>query len=132
MKHVEVVAAIIVNDDKVLCVQRGENKYEYISQKFEFPGGKIESGETREDTIVREIMEELDLKIQIQKEFITINHNYPDFTLTMHSFICSCENTNLNLKEHISFEWLQLNELSKLDWAGADVPIVAELIRIGI
>jgi 8-oxo-dGTP diphosphatase len=132
MKQVEVVAAIIVNDNKVLCVQRGENKYEYISKKFEFPGGKIESGETREDTIVREIMEELDLKIQIQKEFITINHNYPDFTLIMHSFICNCENTNLYLKEHISFEWLPLNELNKLDWAGADVPIVENLMRTSL
>jgi 8-oxo-dGTP diphosphatase len=132
MKQVEVVAAIIVNDNKILCVQRGENKYDYISRKFEFPGGKIESGETREETIVREILEELDLKIEIKKEFITVDHNYPDFTLKMHSFICKCENNNLNLKEHISFEWLNLNELNKLDWAAADVPIVENLMRTSL
>ena len=79
MKNVEVVAAIIVNDHKILCVQRNINKYEYISKKFEFPGGKMEPGETKEETVKREVLEELKMQIEIQKEFLTIKHQYTDF-----------------------------------------------------
>ena len=128
MKHIEVVAAIIVNDKKILCVQRSNNKFEYISKKFEFPGGKMESGETKEETIKREILEELKMKIEVQEEFLTITHAYPDFILTMHSFICSCKNPTVTLTEHIAYKWLQKNELLHLDWAAADVPIVEKLI----
>lgn len=128
MKEIQVVAAIIVHDNKILCVQRNENKLEYISKKYEFPGGKIEEGETKEQTIKREIKEELRLDIHVESEFITVNHQYPDFSLTMYSFICSCENTLLTLTEHIDYKWLDKNNLAGLDWAAADVPIVDKLI----
>ena len=128
MKQVEVVAAIIINDNKILCVQRNTNKYVYISEKYEFPGGKIEAGETKEETIRREIKEELHMDITVGEEFLTVVHAYPDFELTMHSFICSCENPKVILTEHIDFKWLLINELSGLDWAGADIPIVNKLI----
>jgi 8-oxo-dGTP diphosphatase len=72
LKTIEVVAAIIYYEDKILCVQRGENKYQYISHKFEFPGGKLEIGETKVDAIKREIFEELNMIIEIQEEFITV------------------------------------------------------------
>lgn len=129
MKHIEVVAAIIINDNKILCVQRSENKLPYISKKFEFPGGKMEVGETKEETIKREILEELKMEIQVQEEFLTVTHEYPDFILTMHSFICSCKNQDVTLTEHIAFKWLFKNELAPLDWAAADVPIVNKLIN---
>lgn len=129
MKHVEVVAAIIVNDNKILCTQRNVNKYEYISKKFEFPGGKMELNETKEQTIIREIKEELNMSIEVQEEYLTVTHDYPDFRLTMHSFICTCKNPSLTLTEHIDYKWLHKNELSHLDWAAADVPIVEKLIR---
>ncbi len=128
MKKIEVVAAVIVHNDKVLCVQRGDNKHDYIAFKYEFPGGKVEIGETNEKALVREIQEELNLKINIESEFLTVNHTYPDFMLTMHSFICSCKNSALNLTEHIDFKWLDKNKLDNLDWAAADIPIVNKLV----
>jgi 8-oxo-dGTP diphosphatase len=130
MKKVEVVAAVIFHNNKILCVQRGDNKYNYIAYKYEFPGGKVEYGESFEEAIKREILEELNLEIIIDSRFITVTHDYPDFVLTMHSFICSCNSTKLELSEHIAFKWLDKNELSTLDWAAADVPIVNELISL--
>jgi 8-oxo-dGTP diphosphatase len=128
-KKVEVVAAVIIHNDKILCVQRGENKYDYISKKYEFPGGKIESGETNEQTIKREIKEELHMEISTGEELITVKHEYPDFFLTMHSFICTCANPTVKLTEHIDFKWLATNELEGLDWAAADLPIVEQLMK---
>jgi len=129
MKHIEVVAAIIINDNKILCVQRGENKLPYISKKYEFPGGKMEIGETKEETITREIFEELKIKIQVNEDFLTITHQYPDFILTMHSFICSCESAELTLLEHIDYKWLKKEELAILDWAAADIPIMQKIMN---
>ncbi|MFT5861226.1 MAG: 8-oxo-dGTP diphosphatase, partial [Flavobacteriaceae bacterium] len=126
-KKVEVVAAIIKHNDKILCVQRGESKLDYISKKYEFPGGKIEAGETREQTVIREIQEELKMNISTREEFITVEHEYPDFFLTMHSFICSCDDPAVHLTEHLDYKWLSVSELKRLDWAGADVPIVDKL-----
>lgn len=128
MKTVEVVAAIIINENKILCVQRGESKLPYISKKYEFPGGKIEPGETKTETIVREIREELKMMIVVQNEFLTVNHQYPDFLLTMHSFICSCDEAKVTLTEHLDFKWLERKDLADLDWAAADIPIVQKLI----
>ena len=130
MKKVEVVAAVIFHNNKILCVQRGENKYNYIAFKYEFPGGKVESGETNEAAIKREILEELNLEISIDSQFLTVNHEYPDFILTMHSFICFCDNPSIELSEHIDFKWLDKTELKTLDWAAADVPIVDKLIAL--
>jgi len=130
MKSIEVVAAIIQFNDKILCVQRGESKLEYISKKYEFPGGKMESGETKEETIKREILEELKMEITVEEEFLTVTHQYPDFILTMHSFLCSCESPALSLTEHIDFKWLSKDEMRDLDWAAADIPIMEKLISL--
>jgi len=126
MKTIEVVAAVIINNNKILCVQRGESKYSYISKKYEFPGGRIEEGETKEEAVKREIKEELKMDIFIVSEFITVNYQYPDFYITMYSFLCSCKNPSLTLMEHIDFKWLNKNELIELDWAAADIPIINE------
>jgi len=130
MKQHEVVAAIIINENRILCTQRNTSKYDYISHKFEFPGGKIDHGETKEQALSREIMEELDLSIEIDKEFITVDHQYPDFKIIMHSFICKSETNQINLKEHIDYKWLSKDELIGLDWAAADIPIVNKLLEI--
>jgi 8-oxo-dGTP diphosphatase len=127
MKSIEVVAAIIQFNNKILCVQRGESKLEYISKKYEFPGGKMESGETKEETIKREILEELKMEITVEEEFLTVTHQYPDFILTMHSFLCSCESPDLSLTEHIDFKWLSKDEMRDLDWAAADISLINEL-----
>lgn len=130
MKHIEVVAAIILNGDKILCVQRGLHKYEYISNKFEFPGGKIIPGESKEAALKREIQEELRINIDIEQEFMTIYHEYPDFKLTMHSFICKSNDVSFTLTEHINYYWLSKHELYLLDWAAADIPIVEKMTNL--
>ena len=131
MKQIEVVAAVIIFENKILCVQRSENKFEYISKKYEFPGGKIELGESKEEALKREIKEELKMEINIDREFLSVNHQYPDFNLNMYSFLCSCIDYSLTLTEHIDFKWLNKDELSELDWAAADIPIVNKLVSNG-
>lgn len=129
MKHYKVVAAIIINDEKILCVQRGVSKFEYISKKYEFPGGKVEPGETEIEALEREIYEELEMKISVQEEYLTVDHFYPDFELTMHSFICEVDDPSLTLTEHIDYQWLRKDELGVLDWAAADIPIVHKIMK---
>lgn len=131
MKKIEVVAGVIFWKNLVLCVQRPKNKLQYISEKFEFPGGKIEEGETMEEALHRELLEELNVSSTINSFFLTVIHEYPDFELTMHSFICEVESKELILHEHIDQKWLRIDELTTLDWAAADIPIVDKLLSNG-
>ena len=131
MKKIEVVAGVIFWEDLVLCVQRSKNKLHYISEKFEFPGGKIEEGETKKEALHRELLEELSLSTKIKSFYLTNVHKYPDFELTMHSFICEVDSKELTLHEHIDKKWLKIKELTSLDWAEADIPIVKKLISNG-
>ncbi|PCJ82018.1 MAG: DNA mismatch repair protein MutT [Bacteroidetes bacterium] len=127
MKKIEVVAGIIYCKNQILCVQRPKNKLHYISEKFEFPGGKIEEGETKKEALHRELLEELNISTKIKSLFMTVVHEYPDFELTMHTFICEVETKELTLVEHIDQKWLTTEELKTLDWAAADIPIVNKL-----
>lgn len=129
MKKIEVVAAIIIHKSKILCLQRGVGKFDYISKKFEFPGGKLEVGETREEAIIREIREELKMEVAVESPYLTVEHQYPDFFITMHAFLCSTNTIEFSLTEHIDFKWLFVEELTSLDWAAADLPIVFKLIH---
>ena len=128
-KHYTVSAAIIVENKKILCVQRNKGKYDYISYKYEFPGGKLEEGEKEEDALKREISEELNLEIDVAEKFLVVTHEYLDFNLTMHSYLCKANTEKLVLKEHIDAKWLYKYELIELDWAAADLPIVSKLIN---
>ena len=130
-KRIEVVAGVIFCKDQVLCVQRPKNKHHYVSEKFEFPGGKIEEGETKEEALHRELLEELSISTKIKSHYLTVEHQYPDFELTMHSFWCEVESKELTLHEHIDQKWLTINELTNLDWAAADLPIVDKLLLHG-
>lgn len=128
MKTIEAVSAIIYHGNRFLCVQKGKNKYDYIAYKYEFPGGKIEAGETNEEAVIREIKEELNLDIEVISQLSTVYHDYPDFKLILHNFLCSCRSPEIELLEHIDFKWLDKAELKSLDWAASDVPIVEELV----
>ena len=129
MKTIEVVAAVIFREGKVLCVQRAEHVREYVSLKWEFPGGKVEVGETREDALVREIEEELAVEIHELQYLMTVEHSYPDFHLTMHAYTCALKAGEVELREHVGLKWLAVEELDLLDWAAADMPVVETLKR---
>ncbi len=129
MKTVEVVAGIILDDsDRIFCVQRGVSNKPYISKKWEFPGGKLEDGETREGALIRELKEELRIEVDPFEFVLTVDHTYPDFRLIMHSFKCRILNDKEpELTEHLQSKWLNKSDLDELDWAAADVPIVEVL-----
>lgn len=125
MKRIEVVAAIIKKNGKYLATQRG---YGDLKGGWEFPGGKMEEGEDREEALIREIKEELDAQINIEKYFTTVEYDYKSFYLIMHCFICNLIDENISLLEHSNAVWLDKNELRKLDWLPADIEVVESLI----
>ena len=127
LKKVEVVAAVVQKDNKIFCAQR--NLAKSMGGKWEFPGGKIEVGETKEEALVREIKEELDSDIVVDKYLMTVEHDYPTFHITMHAYLCTLVKGELILKEHNDGVWLTKEELLSLDWADADNPIVNKLIK---
>lgn len=129
---VEVVAAIFVEKGEILCMQRKKNRYHYLSYKYEFPGGKLEEGESREQALERELMEEMDLDLRIspREHFTTVEHHYPDFRLVMHCYLLAMDGRKFVLKEHQAFEWMKVQDLKKLDWAAADLPVVEQLMEV--
>ncbi len=117
-KHLEVVAAVIKKDGKIFCCQRGPKGE--CAFKWEFPGGKIEPGETKEEALVREIKEELNCNIKIERFITTINYEYNTFLLTMHVYLCSLKDSQPTLLEHKSSKWCDKEKLKELDFADAD------------
>lgn len=127
MKKVEVVAGVIEYEGRILCAKRDVSKYDYISNKYEFPGGKIEEGETYKQTLARELMEEMEMEVEIGEDFGDVVHQYPDFELTMHVFLCKAYSKNVKLNVHTGLEWRKIEDMHELDWAGADLPVVKKL-----
>ena len=126
-KEVNVVAAIIWKGEGVYCFKRGEGKYDYISNKYEFPGGKVNVEEKKEDALVREIQEELGVKIKIKREYMSLTHEYPDFIIHMTCFSCNLEGGEIKLGEHTDFKLLEISKLNTLEWLNADKPVVNQL-----
>ncbi len=124
MKSIEVVAAIIVSEGKVFATQRG---YGEFKDGWEFPGGKMEPGESPEDALKREIREELATEINVDSFLHTVDYDYPNFHLTMHCFICSVVSGKLTLLEHESAKWLTKDNLYSVDWLPADIEVVKKL-----
>ena len=121
MKHIEVVAAIIRKDDKIFATQRGYGEWK---DWWEFPGGKIEAGETPEEALIREIWEELETRIVVERFVETVEWDYPDFHLTMHCYLCHVESGHLELKEHEAAKWLNKVDLESVNWLPADRDLV--------
>jgi 8-oxo-dGTP diphosphatase len=130
VKKIEVVAGIIIFGDEILCMQRNISKNEYLSYKFEFPGGKVELGERRVDALKRELMEEMGIEVIVDEKdfFLTVQHTYPDFEIEMHSYICRAKDKEFVMKEHVGYKWLKKSDLLTLDWAPADIPIVEKIM----
>ncbi|NVH52321.1 DNA mismatch repair protein MutT [Photobacterium damselae subsp. damselae] len=126
-KQIEVVAAVLMNGGQFLAVQRGESQLSYVSKKWEFPGGKVEAGETLVTAITRELEEELRIIIAEPQFLLTVEHSYPDFDITMHCFVVDVPTRELELTEHLDSRWLNKDQLWDLDWAAADVPAVEML-----
>ena len=123
-KHIEVVAAIITDHDRIFATQRG---YGEFKDGWEFPGGKMEAGETPEQALKREIREELDTEINVGELFDTVEYDYPDFHLTMHCYLCTVRSGELVLKEHEAAKWLTRDALDSVDWLPADEGLIAKL-----
>lgn len=128
-KQVEVVAGIIEFENKILCMQRDKGKFDYVSYKYEFPGGKIEEGEGHQQALERELKEEMEMQVDIGKRFCVVNHEYPDFVVTMNVYLCKAKSKEFVLNVHKSFKWLDLKDLKTLDWAAADIPVVELLLK---
>lgn len=128
MNQIEVVAAIIHDaDNRIFATQRGYGEWEGW---WEFPGGKMEAGESREEALRREIWEELETHIAIERLVTTVEYDYPKFHLTMHCFWCRVEDGSLTLKEHEAARWLGKNELDSVQWLPADLDVVEKLKKM--
>jgi 8-oxo-dGTP diphosphatase len=123
-QHYNVVAAVIYLDDKILCMQRCRSRFAYTSEKWEFPGGKIEPNETEPQALKRELKEEMDYDIQIGPHLVTVLHEYPDFTISLSAYRCTPLSSDFKMYEHLHARWLSLHELRQLDWTAADVKII--------
>ncbi len=127
MRSLHVVAAIIIREDKIFATQRGYGDHK---DKWEFPGGKVEPGESPESALIREIREELDADIVITEFLTTVEYDYPEFHLSMNCFMAELkEGSELKLKEHEAARWLSRDELDSVDWLPADVEVVKEKLR---
>ena len=124
MKQIEVVAAIIRKGDKIFATQRG---YGDFKDWWEFPGGKMEQGETPEEALVREIREELSTEISVDEFICTVDYDYPQFHLTMHCYLCSLLSEALHLNEHEAAKWLSKDELGSGKGLPADLEVVEKL-----
>jgi 8-oxo-dGTP diphosphatase len=127
MKTIEVVAAVIKKDGRVFATQRG---YGDFKDFWEFPGGKIEPGESPEDALKREIKEELDADISVDSFLQTVEYDYPKFHLILHCFLCSLKTKKVHLLEHESSRWLSADELDSVAWLPADLSLVSSLKQI--
>lgn len=124
---IPVVCAVIQKNGMVLCALRSQ--YMKMPLKWEFPGGKVEKGESPEESLIREIHEELGISIQVLRPFTTVSHAYPDFSIQLIPFSCTIREGLPQAREHAELRWVHLSKLKELDWAEADLPLVDEILR---
>ena len=123
----QVTCAIIVYNDKILICQRSAAMK--LPLKWEFPGGKIELDESKEDCLRREIREELGIDIGIGEALTSVEHHYPTFSICLYPFVCTLDSGDLQATEHAQAIWVEVDDLLGYDWADADVPIVKEYLQ---
>ena len=128
-KHIQVAAALIFEEGKILATKRGDSPYAYVAHKYEFAGGKIESGERGEDAVKRELKEELDMDVRVGALYASDTYEYPDFIITLWLYECEML-SNFQLKEHESYAWIAPADLDETDWAPADADILGTLKRV--
>lgn len=126
-KHITVVAAIIKSHGKYLATQRN---YGEFKDGWEFPGGKIEEGESAEEALIREIKEELKVAIRVEDYLITVDHSYDSFDMTMHCYVCTLLDDHLTLTVHDAAKWLTVDQLDSVDWLEADLEVVEALKKL--
>ena len=124
--QIKVVCAIIKDGEKVLCTQRLRKGLDYISEHWEFPGGKVEADESKQEALQREILEEMDWKIQVGPQLAEMEYEYPDFFIQLTAYSCTAHDKNFKLLAHIDACWLKPDNFPQLNWAAAD----AELIKL--
>jgi 8-oxo-dGTP diphosphatase len=123
-----VSCAIIEKEDKVLAVQRSEEMH--LPLKWEFPGGKMEEGESEEECIVREIKEELNIEIELVRRLPSAKYDYPNFTIELIAFVARIVGGQIRLREHKDIRYVTKEQLRDLDWAAADVPVVEQYLKL--
>ena len=126
MKRIEVVAAIIRKEGRIFATQRGYGEWK---DWWEFPGGKMEPGETPEEALKREIREELSTEIRVDELLCTVEYDYPKFHLTLHCYLCSLVTEALHLNEHEAARWLANDELDSVKWLPADLEVIEKMRR---
>lgn len=127
-KNIHVVGAVIIEDEKILCAQRGPSKT--LPYKWEFPGGKIDEGESPQEALQREITEEMHCKVEVGKQVDHTVYEYDFGIVHLTTFLCKLIEGKPILTEHVSIKWLSSNKLSSLDWAPADIPAIEKLSKV--
>lgn len=130
MKKLNVVGAIIIENNKLFSAKRGAAKNPEVAYKYEFVGGKIEAGESGDIALIRELKEEMDLTVEVVEHFMTVTYGYQMYEVTLSTYLCK-RLSDYVVKEHISADWLGLAELDISAWAPADEPILQKLIDDG-
>ena len=128
-KHVKVAAALLFNNGKIFAAKRGASPYPDIAHKFEFPGGKIEAGESGEAAVKRELAEELDMDVKVGGLYACQTFEYPDFIITLSVYECEML-SRFVLKEHESYAWMAPADLKEDEWAPADADIIGTIRRV--
>ena len=128
-KHVKVAAGLVFEKGRIFATKRGESPYSYLAHKYEFPGGKLEPGESGPDTVKRELKEELSLDVKVGGLFAATTFEYPDFIVTLSVYECEML-SEFVLKEHESFAWLSPKDLCAEEWAPADADMIETLKRV--
>lgn len=121
---VNVACAVVRRGDTYLCMQRCRSEHEYMSEHWEFPGGKREDGESDHEALIREIREEMDWDIYVGRKLGSITYEYPDITIVLTAYLCMCENDDFKLLEHLDYKWLTRSEMEELEWTDADRQII--------